>query len=139
MNVTTLMGRMVADPTLKKTPNDLSVCSFTIAVDKYTNGERKADFINIVAWRQTAEFVCKYFKKGSQIALIGEIQTRQYEEKETGKKRTAFEVLANKVFFAGGGNGTTANKADANTLDVNTLDDFSPVPTVASDDGDLPF
>lgn len=134
MNNVTLMGRMVADPELKKTPNDLSVCSFTIAVDKYTNGERKADFINIVAWRQTAEFVCKYFKKGSQLALIGEIQTRQYEEKETGKKRTAFEVLANKVFFAGSGNGTTTNK-----VDVNTLDDFSPVPTVASDDGDLPF
>ena len=134
MNVTTLMGRLVADPELRKTPNDLSVCSFTIAVDKYTNGERKADFINIVAWRQTAEFVCKYFKKGSQLALIGEIQTRQYEEKETGKKRTAFEVLANKVFFAGGGNGTTENK-----LDANALDDFSPVPTVASNDGDLPF
>lgn len=135
MNVTTLMGRLVADPELRKTPNDLSVCSFTIAVDKYTNGERKADFINIVAWRQTAEFVCKYFKKGSQLALIGEIQTRQYEEKETGKKRTAFEVLANKVFFAGGSNGTTT----ANKLDANALDDFSPVPTVASNDGDLPF
>lgn len=132
MNNVTLMGRLTADPELRKTPNDLSVCSFTIAVDKYTNGERKADFINIVAWRQTAELIVKYFKKGSQIALIGEIQTRTYKDKDTGKNRTAFEVIANKVFFTGSNN--NSNSKSETVADV--PQDFTPM---ASDDGDLPF
>lgn len=79
------------------------MCSFSIAVDRtYTpkGEERKADFIDIVAWRQTAEFICKYFQKGSMIAIDGSIQTRSYQDKQ-GSNRTKVEVLANNVSFCG--------------------------------------
>ena len=103
LNVAVLMGRLVADPELRHTPNGISTCTFRIAVDRSyvrSGEERKADFIDIVAWRQTAEFVCKYFKKGNLIAVDGSIQTRNYEDKQ-GNKRTAFEVVANNVNFTG--------------------------------------
>lgn len=103
LNVVVLMGRLVADPELRRTQSDLAVCSFRIAVDRsYSNksGERQADFIDIVAWRGTAEFVCKYFTKGQMIAVEGSIQTRSYEDKQ-GNKRTAVEVVANNVSFCG--------------------------------------
>ena len=103
LNVAVLMGRLVADPELRQTPSGLSVTTFRIAVDRnYAKAgqERQADFIDIVAWRQTAEFVCKYFRKGSMIAVQGSIQTRSYEDKN-GNKRTAFEVVADNVSFTG--------------------------------------
>ena len=81
INVVVLMGRLVADPELKQTPSGVSVTSFRIAVDRnFSNkqtGERQADFINVVAWRSTAEFVCKYFRQGSMIALEGSLQSRR--------------------------------------------------------------
>lgn len=99
-NLVVLTGRLTADPELKTTQNNLSVTSFTIAVDrKYqSTSEKITDFINIVAWRQTAEFVTKYFKKGSLIGIEGSIQTRKYQDKN-GNNRTAFEVVANNVQF----------------------------------------
>lgn len=99
-NKVILIGRLVAAPELKTTPGGLPVTSFTLAVDrKYQkDGERKADFITIVAWRQTAEFVCKYFGKGSAIIVCGELQTRSWTD-DSGKKRYATEVLANEVNF----------------------------------------
>ena len=103
LNVAAIMGRLVADPELKTTTQGTSVCRFRIACDRSyvrQGEERKADFIDIVAWRQTAEFVCKYFQKGSLIAIDGSIQTRQYQDKN-GNNRTAFEVVANNVSFAG--------------------------------------
>lgn len=101
LNVVALMGRLVAEPELRHTPSGVATCTFRIAVDRsYSkDGERKADFIDIVTWRQTAEFVCKYFHKGSMIAVKGSIQTRNYEDKN-GNKRTAFEVVAEGVHFA---------------------------------------
>lgn len=83
LNVVALMGRLVAEPELRHTPSGVATCTFRIAVDRsYSkDGERKADFIDIVTWRQTAEFVCKYFHKGSMIAVNGSIQTRNYEDK----------------------------------------------------------
>ena len=96
LNVVALMGRLVADPELRHTPNGVATCTFRIAVDRSfvrAGEERKADFIDIVVWRQTAEFVCKYFHKGNLIAVDGSIQTRTYEDK-TGNKRYAFEVVA---------------------------------------------
>lgn len=103
MNVICLLGRMVADPELRTTQSGISVTSFTVAVDRNYQSkgqeQRQADFINIVAWRQTAEFVCRYFHKGQRIALQGELQSRNYTDKE-GNKRTAFEVVANNVYFA---------------------------------------
>ncbi len=101
LNVVVLTGRLVADPELKHTPSDLPVTSFTIAVNRRfskNNEERQTDFIDIVAWRSNAEFVCKYFKKGQLIAIEGSIQTRTYQDKD-GNKRKAFEVVANNVQF----------------------------------------
>lgn len=99
-NLVVLSGRLTADPELKTTPNGVSVTSFSIAVERrYKQGEeRQADFINIVAWRSSAEFICKYFKKGSMIGIEGSIQTRKYQDKD-GYNRTAFEVVANNVQF----------------------------------------
>lgn len=103
LNTVVLMGRLTADPELRRTPNGVSVTTFTIAVERtYTphGQERQTDFIEIVAWRNTAEFVCKHFSKGKLIALSGSIQTRPYEDKE-GRKRKAFEILADNVSFGG--------------------------------------
>ena len=103
INTAVIMGRLTADPELKTTASGLSVLSFSVAVDRnyQKEGEEKAvDFINVVAWRKTAEFVSKYFHKGSMIAVEGSIQTRKYEDKD-GNKRTAFEILANTVSFCG--------------------------------------
>lgn len=99
-NLVVLTGRLTADPELKYTPNNIPVTSFSIAVSRpYKSGEEtQADFINIVAWRQRAEFITKYFSKGSMIGIEGSIQTRRYTDKE-GKNRTAFEVVANNVQF----------------------------------------
>ncbi|MDF1494108.1 single-stranded DNA-binding protein [Caproiciproducens sp. CPB-2] len=102
LNVAVLMGRLVADPELRHTPNDVSVTSFTIAVDRSyvkAGADRQADFIDIVAWRSTADFVCRYFHKGQLVAVQGSIQTRTYTDKD-GNKRKAFEVVADNVHFA---------------------------------------
>ena len=95
-----LIGRLVADPEMRTTPNGINVATFRIAVDRpfSKNAEKKADFITIVAWRQQAEFVCRYFSKGRAIGVEGAIQTRDYTDKE-GNKRTAVEVVADNVFF----------------------------------------
>lgn len=104
LNIVALMGRLTHTPELKTTQNGTSVCSFRIAVDRSfarQGEERKADFIDVTAWRQTAEFVSKYFHKGSMIAIEGSLQTRQYQDKN-GNNRTATEVLASQVSFCGG-------------------------------------
>lgn len=126
------MGRLTADPEVRQTPNGISVCSFSIAVDRFANGERKADFINCVAWKQNAENIARFFKKGNMIAINGSIQTRQYQDKDTGKNRTAFEVLVDRFCFTGSAN----NQPQNNDLSTSALDEFAPM---ASDDGDLPF
>lgn len=103
LNVVAIMGRLVADPELRTTTQGNSVCSFRIACDRsyvQQGQERQADFIDIVAWRQQAEFVSKYFQKGSMIAIDGSLQTRQYQDKN-GNNRTAVEVVANNISFAG--------------------------------------
>lgn len=103
LNVVAIMGRLVADPELRTTPAGYSVCSFRIACDRsyvQQGQQRQADFIDIVAWRQQADFVSKYFQKGSLIAVEGSLQTRQYQD-EQGSKRTAVEVVANNISFAG--------------------------------------
>ena len=102
-NKAILIGRLTADPELKQTQSGISVCSFSIAVDRRFSGrdsERKTDFINITSWRQQAEFVCRYFHKGDVIGVEGSIQTRNYEDKN-GNKRTATEIVTDNVFFTG--------------------------------------
>ena len=96
-NKVILMGRLTAAPELKQTQNGLSVTSFTIAVDR-KGKDAPCDFFTIVAWRQTAEFICKYFGKGQAIHICGELQTRSWTD-NNGNKRTATEVLASEVDF----------------------------------------
>ena len=109
INCAVIMGRLVADPELRTTTSGKSVTSFCVAVDRSyvrQGEERQTDFINVVAWRKTADFITRYFHKGSMIAVQGSIQTRNYEDKN-GNKRTAVEVLAGNVSFCG-------SKADSN-------------------------
>lgn len=131
------MGRLTADPELKQTQNGVSVLSFSLAVDRdYTQQgqEKQADFINIVAWRLTAEFISKYFTKGQMMALKGAIQTRSYEDKQ-GNKRIAFEVVVDKVYFCGSKNNN--QKSQSNKTDG--FDDFDGFEEIGSNDDDLPF
>lgn len=103
LNRVILMGRMVADPELKTTNTGISVTSFRIAVDRsYVKAgeQRQADFFDIVAWRSSAEFVCKHFTKGSLIAVDGQLQTRQYQTKD-GSNRSTVEVVADNISFTG--------------------------------------
>ena len=102
LNSVCLMGRLTADPELKSTQSGVSVCSFRIAVDRAyqpKGQEKQTDFINIVTWRGTAEFVSRYFRKGQLVAVQGSIQTSQYTDRD-GNKRTTFDVVADNVFFA---------------------------------------
>ena len=99
MNKAILMGRLTKDVDLRQTQSNIPVASFTLAVDR-TGKDKKTDFINCVAWRQTAEFVAKYFGKGRLILVVGSIQTRQYLDK-SGQNRTVTEVLVDEVSFTG--------------------------------------
>ena len=101
MNKCELVGRLTKDPEVKLTSNQTQYCNFTVAVDrrfKDANGQRQADFINCVAWKQTAVFIQKYFKKGSRIGLSGSIQTRSYED-QNGQKHFITEVLVEEAEF----------------------------------------
>lgn len=101
LNTVILMGRLTRDPELRTTPQGVSVVSFSLAVDRnYSKTEeRQTDFINIIAWRSTADFVAKYFTKGQLVAVRGRLQTRQWQD-QTGQKRYATDVVADEVFFA---------------------------------------
>lgn len=104
INNVVMLGRLVEDPELRKTPSEISVARFTIAVDRSyqkAGQDRQSDFFDIVAWRSTAEFICKYFKKGSMIAITGSLQTRSYEDKN-GQKRRAFEIVVDQASFCEG-------------------------------------
>ncbi|MEE1017929.1 MAG: single-stranded DNA-binding protein [Acutalibacteraceae bacterium] len=132
LNIAVIMGRLTADPELRTTQNGISVCSFSVAVERNyeTNGKRETDFINCVAWRQTAEFISRYFHKGSMIAINGSIQQRQYTDKD-GNKRSAFEILVDNANFCG------SKAENGNAADVQV--DDSNFDEVDIDDGDLPF
>ena len=156
LNVVAIMGRLVADPELRITPAGHSVCSFRIACDRsyvQQGQERQADFIDNVAWRQQADFVSKYFQKGSMIAIEGSLQTRNYQDKQ-GNSRTAVEVVANNISFAGAKRqdsqsapsydrqttshvqqAKAAQNAPQPAYTQGSMDDFA----VINDDDDLPF
>ncbi len=122
MNKIILMGRLTTTPELKTTQSNLSVTSFSIAVDRpYSKqGEqRQADFINIVCWRQRAEFICKYFTKGQLIALDGSLQTRQYQD-NNGNNRYITEVLADNVYFTGDRKNTEQQNVTTSSSSVNS-------------------
>lgn len=103
MNKVILMGRLARDPELQTTPQGTPTCRFTIAVDRRfsgKDGQRQADFISCTAWRQTAEFICKWFQKGRMIAVVGNIQTRSWDSPD-GKKQFATDVVIDEAYFAG--------------------------------------
>lgn len=135
MNTVALMGRLTYEPELRKTPSGVSVIRFQVACDRgrSKDGERQADFIDCVAWRQTAEFISRYFHKGSMIAIEGSLQTSNYTDKN-GNQRKQVEVLASNVSFCGtkpqGAPSTEPAPAPtANDTDFEVIDD----------DDDLPF
>ena len=152
LNVVCLMGRLTREPELRTTASGVSVTSFTLAVERVyvKQGEdRQADFIDVVAWRNTADFVCKYFRKGQLIAVQGSIQTRTYTDKD-GNKRKAVEIVADNVHFAepkrdnsqgasmGGAYHSRPEPAvqqPAPAYTSGNADDFEEIPT----DDDLPF
>lgn len=120
------MGRLTRDPELKRTTTGTPVTSFTIAVDRdYAKGERETDFIDIVAWRSTAEFVAKYFAKGRMVVADGRLQMREWTDKDGNKRRNA-EVIADNVYFAD-------SKKDNVRNDAQKFED------IGEDDDDLPF
>ena len=131
INNVTLMGRMTADAELRATTNGTNVTQFTVAVERdyvKSGEERQTDFINIVAWGRTAEFVSRYFHKGDMIAVIGSVQVRNYTDKN-GNKRYVTEVIAEKVSFCGGKGNTSPN------LNITPSNDIEEV----GNDDDLPF
>ena len=143
INNVVLMGRLVATPELRSTGTGVSVASFTIAVERaYAKAgeQRQADFIDCVAWRQSAEFITRYFQKGSMIAVTGNIQTRNYEDKN-GNKRKAVEVVVENASFCGSKaesgttGGYTAPAAPAPSFASASESDFEEI----TEDDDLPF
>ena len=141
LNLVALMGRLTDEPELRHTTNGTPVVSFTLAVERRfkTGEERTADFINVVAWRQTAEFVSRYFQKGSMIAVQGSIQTGSYEK--DGVKRYTVEISADNVSFCGSKSETGTNgapstaSAAAPSFSNGGINDF----VAMADDDDLPF
>ena len=143
LNQIVIMGRLVSDPTVRKTANGITVCSFRIACDRdrQVEGGQKADFIDCVAWRATGDFISRYFCKGKPILIQGRLQIRAYQDKD-GNKRNATEILVNSAEFCGG------NKFDRNTVGSEVpaeLDSGSVIPGGNADlselvgDEDLPW
>lgn len=123
------MGRLTADPELKRTPNNVAVTTFTLAVErdfKTQDGSKETDFFSIVAWRNTAEFVSKYFSKGRMAAVEGRLQTRKYQDKD-GNNRTVTEILADNVYFGDSkNNAVSSNPAFAEMDEDEDLSDSLP-------------
>ena len=145
LNVICLMGRMVHDPEVKTTPSGVPVTTFAVAVERgrsEQDGTRQVDYFDVVAWRKTAEFVSRYFSKGSWIAVNGSMQTRSYEDKN-GNKRKVYEVVADNVHFAG--NKDAGNAPARGDADDAEFVKSQPEPTAqasgfqAVDTDDLPF
>lgn len=140
LNHITLMGRLVADPDMRTTPSGAAVTTMRLAVDRdFKNkqtGEKETDFITVVAWRQTAEFVSRYFTKGRMAVVEGRLQIRTYTDRD-GNKRTAAEVVADNVYFGDSQKGgDSANTSPEYQKPAQQSADFQ---ELADDDGDLPF
>jgi single-strand DNA-binding protein len=140
INCINIMGRLTDTPELKVTNSGTNVTTFTVAVERqYSKGEKQTDFINVVAWRGTAEFISKWFSKGQMIAVQGSLQTRKYQDKD-GHNRTAFEVVAEQVSFCGDKKADHSNTEQPaqppaeqpvqTSLDINEWD---------NEESDLPF
>ncbi len=143
LNIAAVMGRLTADPELKTTQGGVSVTSFRVAVERTyvpQGQERQTDFLTVVAWRGTAEFICKYFAKGDMIAVSGSIQTRNYEDRNENK-HTAFEIVASEASFCGGKNKaeSPAVESQRKRLDLSAAEvENDDLEEIMKDD-DLPF
>lgn len=142
LNSVVIMGRLTYDPELKATPSGVSVVRITIACDRnYSKSgeEKKTDFIDVTAWRQTAEFVSRYFHKGSMIAVEGSIQTDSFTDRD-GNKRKSFQVVANNVSFCGSkaGSGVNTEHGEQPASGYSSADN-SDFEEIVDDDDDLPF
>lgn len=142
INSVVIMGRLTYDPELRSTQSGVSVVRFTVACDRSyqkSGEERKADFIDVTAWRQTAEFISRYFHKGSMIAVEGSIQTDNYTDRD-GNKRKSFQIVANNVSFCGSkaesGVNTEHGEQPASGYSSADNSDFE---EIVDDDNDLPF
>lgn len=145
LNKVILIGNLCADPELKQTQTGVSVCSFSIGISrrfKNADGKYESDFINIVTWRQTAEFVCKYFKKGKSICVVGSLQQRSWTDQQQQKRYTV-EVHADEVSFIG--KNDNGDQAEAQTEPAaNTAPSYNNAPPAANfedlaENDDLPF
>lgn len=125
LNKAVMVGRLTADPELRQTPNGVNVCSFRVAVNR-PGKDKGTDFIDCVAWRSTAEFICKYFHKGDAIGIDGSIQTRNFEDKN-GNKRKAVEVVCAQVSFLPGAKEKQAEQIEKTSLDIE-IDDSEDLP-----------
>ena len=147
MNQIVIMGRLTRDPELRHTPNGVAVASFTLAVDRgyapRDGGERQTDFIDVVAWRNTAEFVSKYFVKGQMAAVTGRLQIRDWTDKDGNKRRSA-EIVAENIYFTESKKSRETSFAPADTRDDYGAGLAAPVGSsdfseLSMDDGELPF
>lgn len=149
LNKVILMGRLVRDPELNQTTNGIAVCRFTVAVNRpyQKDKEQQADFINVTAWRGTAEFVSKYFNKGSMIIVEGKLQNNDYTDKE-GVKHYSMQVVADNVNFGGGKSDNTSQAETNSNAIAQTVEGTSDSPIGVGDlsefeeilsDGDAPF
>jgi single-strand DNA-binding protein len=143
LNHITAQGRLTADPELRRTGSGVAVASFTIACDRdFTKGEKEVDFIDVVAWRSTAEFVSKYFRRGRMAFVSGRLQIRSWTDKDGNKRRTA-EIVADNVYFGDSKRDSDSGAQDysGNSYGTYTAPDV-PVNDFAmldEDDGQLPF
>lgn len=150
LNKVILMGRLTRDPELRHTQSDVPVASFTIACDRgfarRDDNQQNVDFINIVAWRNTAEFVSKWFTKGQLVAVSGRLQVRNYKDRD-GNNRTATEVVADECFFADSKRdsspapsfNTASDNAPSASSGLNATSSGFDFEELVGDDGELPF
>jgi single-strand DNA-binding protein len=137
MNKVILMGRLTRDPEIRYTSsNNTAVCNFSLAVNRRfkQEGQADADFINIVAWAKLAEFCGKYFQKGQQVAVVGRLQTRTWDDSE-GKKHYVTEVIADEAYFADSKKGDNTPRKTFDEKDIGDNEGFYPI----DDDDELPF
>ena len=140
LNKIIIMGRMTRDPELRRTGSGTAVTSFSLACDrdfKLLSGEKETDFIEVVAWKNTAEFVSKYFSKGRMSVVEGRLHIREWTDKDGGKRRSA-EVVAENVYFADSKRSESNDnqKENLNALSGRLSDDFVPI---SEEDGEIPF
>ena len=140
LNKIIIMGRLTRDPELRRTGSGTAVTSFSLACDrdfKSQSGDKETDFIEVVAWKNTAEFVSKYFSKGRMALVDGRLQIRDWTDK-AGNKRTTVEVVADNVYFADSKRSESNDnqKENFNALSGRVSDDFAPI---SEEDGEIPF